>query len=477
MEPLPLESVAAERVHSRLSAVSQQRVDDDHQSEKDKTCIAPDGQLRRESDFALDKADDRMDAAKKFVDDDFVEGGLRGWLNVAGSFMLLFATFGYVNAFGVYQSYYQLNFLSDKSASDIAWIGSTGLAIEYSMAFVAGPIFDRGYFRALIMVGAIGFVFCLFMVSLCREYWQIMLAQGIALGLSMGCIYMPSVSVLNHYFFRKRGLVMGIAMAGSSLGGIVFPIMLNRLFSSGSFGNAVRASAYLIAGLFLAANLIMKARYPKTSESASALNRSEWTNMKVILKEARYQMTVVAITLIVLGTYYPVTYLQVFAELSGMPKKISDNILAILNTSSFMGRILLPAAADRFGPFNMLVLSAGGASIMILSLYGVNSPASVIVFSLIYGFFAGGIVSLISPALISTARHVSEIGMRQGCAFILNGLAALVCAPIAGALLEAGGGKDFKWCNAFAGGVMGLGAITLFVSRCAQAKLLGKNRV
>lgn len=36
---------------------------------------------------------------------------------------------GYVNAFGVYQDYYSLNQLGNKSASDISWIGSVQLAM------------------------------------------------------------------------------------------------------------------------------------------------------------------------------------------------------------------------------------------------------------------------------------------------------------------------------------------------------------
>lgn len=63
----------------------------------------------------------------------------------------------------------------------------------------------------------------LFMTSLCTKYWQTFLSQAVGQGIFMGFLYMPSISVLAHYFERRRSLVMGIAMAGSSVGGIVFP--------------------------------------------------------------------------------------------------------------------------------------------------------------------------------------------------------------------------------------------------------------
>lgn len=61
-------------------------------------------------------------------------------------------------------------------------------------------------------------VFGMFMTSLCTQYWQIVLAQGLFMGLGLGCLFMPTVGILATYFFKKRGLAMGIASSGSSIG-------------------------------------------------------------------------------------------------------------------------------------------------------------------------------------------------------------------------------------------------------------------
>lgn len=67
-------------------------------------------------------------------------GGLQGWLNVAGAFLVLCATFGYINAsFGVFQAYYQESY-SERSPSDISWIGSVGMTIEFGMALATVSI-------------------------------------------------------------------------------------------------------------------------------------------------------------------------------------------------------------------------------------------------------------------------------------------------------------------------------------------------
>src|SRR6201995_4979937 len=51
-------------------------------------------------------------------------GGLRAWLHVLGCFILFFNTWGILNAFGVFQTYYESGELFNKSSSDISWIGS-----------------------------------------------------------------------------------------------------------------------------------------------------------------------------------------------------------------------------------------------------------------------------------------------------------------------------------------------------------------
>jgi MFS family permease len=97
-------------------------------------------------------------------------------------------------------------------------------------AFV-GPIYDRGYLRSLLITGSFLIVFGHMMLSLCSTYWQCLLTQGFLIGIGGGCLYIPSIAILPMYFKRKIGLVIGLASSGSSLGGIIYPIMFYRLIN------------------------------------------------------------------------------------------------------------------------------------------------------------------------------------------------------------------------------------------------------
>lgn len=75
-----------------------------------------------------------------------------------------------------------------------------------------------GYLRYIIVAGSFLVVFGMMMTSMATRYWQLVLAQGIVVGLGNGCLFLPAISVLPTYFMKKRALSQGIASAGSGTG-------------------------------------------------------------------------------------------------------------------------------------------------------------------------------------------------------------------------------------------------------------------
>lgn len=157
------------------------------------------------------------------------DGGLQAWLQVAGAFCLFFNTWGLLNTFGVYQTFYESGVLFEASSSKIAWIGAIQGFLLLLIGFLTGPLFDRGYFRQLILVGSLSIVFGFMMLSLCHTYWQVILAQGVVIGLGTGCLFIPSVAIMPAYFKKNLGLALGIASSGSSTGGKLRSLIERRL--------------------------------------------------------------------------------------------------------------------------------------------------------------------------------------------------------------------------------------------------------
>ena len=148
------------------------------------------------------------------------------------------------NSFGVYQEYYTYThpIHTRVDATAISWIGSIQYTLCPLLGCIAGPLFDAGYLKSLIAAGGGLYVFSLMMTSIATEYWQVLLAHGLGVGLGMGLFFSPSVSTLSHHFQRSkyRTVAYGLQATGSSIGGIVYPIMMRALIPKVGFGWAMR---------------------------------------------------------------------------------------------------------------------------------------------------------------------------------------------------------------------------------------------
>ena len=68
----------------------------------------------------------------------------------------------------------------------------------------------------------------------------------------------PALSCIATWFNKKRGIANGILVTGSSLGGVIFPIMANRLITTVGYGWTMRACAFLILFLLIIAVLTVR---------------------------------------------------------------------------------------------------------------------------------------------------------------------------------------------------------------------------
>ena len=109
----------------------------------------------------------------------------------------MFCSVGFVNAFGVFEEYYQYQLLSNQSASQISWLGSFNIFCMFGFTLLVGWLNDKHGPRILLIIGSIIMLFALFMTSLCHSYWQLFLAQGFLFGIGLSFVVLPAFAVSN----------------------------------------------------------------------------------------------------------------------------------------------------------------------------------------------------------------------------------------------------------------------------------------
>ena len=120
--------------------------------------------------------------------------------------------------YGVFQTFYEIELLSDHSASAISWIGSIQGALLFFGSAISGPLFDMGFLRTLLFMGTTFVVGGMMITSISKTYWQIILTQGVTIGLGFGCLFLLCVGIVSQYFTSKRAFAFGMASTGGSIG-------------------------------------------------------------------------------------------------------------------------------------------------------------------------------------------------------------------------------------------------------------------
>ncbi|KAL4783590.1 major facilitator superfamily domain-containing protein [Aspergillus varians] len=382
------------------------------------------------------------------------DGGLVAWLHVAGGFMLFFNTWGMMNTFGVFQTYYESGGIFHRSSSDISWIGSIQATMLLMVGFITGPIYDRGYLRALLIAGSFGIVFGTMMLSISKEYWQVLLAQGFCVGIGAGCLFVPCVSLLPTYFSTKLGAALGLAVSGSSLGGIIYPIVLNRLIEPISFGWAVRVIGFIALGTLLVPIAIMKQRV-KPPKARALIDWTAFTDIP-------YLTLVAAGFIAFMGLFTLFFYISYV----GAARQLTSNDMAfymvpILNAASCFGRTIPNAMADKFGPFNIVTPCCMMVGVLILCLMSVTNQAGLIVIAVFSGFFSGALIGLPPLCFVALTKDKTKIGTRIGMGFGMIAFGVLAGGPGAGRILGSAGSMDWDGVWIF-GGVSTLAASFIF---------------
>ncbi|KAI0943342.1 hypothetical protein AcW1_002526 [Taiwanofungus camphoratus] len=277
---------------------------------------------------------------------EFPEGGRKAWSVVFGSFLAFIASFGMVNAYGVFQDYYSTTLIPKSSSSTISLIGAIQLFFLYGAGPIVGKVYDAYGTSILIPLGSFLTVFSLMMVSLAQhdQPYQLFLAHGLLFGMGIACLFNPALAVIGHWFKRKRAYAIGIVASGSSVGGVFFPIMLQRLIASVGFPWAVRAAAFICLGCLTGSCLLIRTRLPP-SRNLSLRGLIDLDGFR----DWKYVLAGIGAFLIFYAFWNPYFYIEIYADYQNVRHGLAIYLLPIINAFGLPSRIIPGILADRFG--------------------------------------------------------------------------------------------------------------------------------
>jgi MFS transporter, OFA family, oxalate/formate antiporter len=355
-----------------------------------------------------------------------VDGGY-GWVAVGAAFTAHFIAFGIIYSFTVFFPSILREFGQGRGKT--SWIVSIAAGLMLGAGGVTGRLADRwgpGWVLALGggLVGT-GLVLSSFATSV----WHVYIAYGLVLGFGVSCAFVPSVATVGQWFERRRGLAIGIAVAGTGIGSIVLAPLSSRLIDAYGWRTAMRILAAGGVAALLGAGSILRARFAGPRRGGAwAIARGNPTFKWLFLSSlvAAY------------GYWVPFVHIVPYARDRGISKASAALLVSIIGIANTTGRIVMGAIADRIGRHRIMQVSALAMAIAMFGWPLAHSWRALAVFGALYALFAGAFIALL-PALAGDYFGMDRLAGVTGMLFSGAAVGTLFGAPVTGMLFDATG--------------------------------------
>jgi MFS transporter, OFA family, oxalate/formate antiporter len=273
----------------------------------------------------------------------------QGWVVVAACSLVMFGVWNSHAGFGVFLPVLANEFGWSRGAISVA--PALNLIIGGLIAFFIGAASDRYGPRRILTTSAVlvGALFAL--ASRVDALWQLYAVLGVLLGIAMSSVYLVPTTTVSRWFVDRRGLALGILLAGLNLAFVTGPRLSAFLIERVGW-----RSTYLVLGALvwiLAIPGSMLTRFPPAATGADAApDRSVaagGSTIREALADRRLWLLVTAWMLLGFNQMMISIHLVSYVKDQGVTLERAALALTILGTGTIAGRILIGMAADRVG--------------------------------------------------------------------------------------------------------------------------------
>ncbi|KAH8891625.1 MFS general substrate transporter [Thozetella sp. PMI_491] len=401
-------------------------------SRKERLHVRASGEIKRATSNVLSQVASRLTTRSWPEPPPPPDGGFKAWTQVAMGWIVIFTTWGYVNSFGAFQTYYTATL--PYPPSTISWIGSVQVFLTFLMGAFSGRMLDAGLFLPTFAVGVLFQILGMFLMSVSTQYWHLMLTQGVLSGLGGGIFFTPSLALVATYFDKHRATALGLATTGNAVGGMIYPVLARELLPKLGFAWTARVLAFLNLGLLSLALAFMRPRLPPRKSGPIV----DWS----AFREPVYLCFVLSVFAQCMGMYFVFYYIASFGtEQLGLSYSSASILVILINGVGTIARVIPPMLADRFGPLNIILPITVATCLVTWCWLAVKDVPGFYVFTVFYGMAQAAFQCLFPGTITSITTQINMTGTRLGMAFSLISISALTGSPLGGAIQSANGGS------------------------------------
>ncbi|MHB8384648.1 MAG: MFS transporter [Candidatus Binataceae bacterium] len=365
----------------------------------------------------------------------------QGWIIVGAIFVTMFFIWGGINCGAVFFVPVLKTFGWTRAKLSVA------VSIGWITGGAAGPIIgmiaDRIDPKKMMIVGAAITGLAWIGLSRATTFTEFLALNGL-FGICVGAsTSIPSALIIAGWFQARRGLAMGIAYAGATLGGAAMTIIATYAIGAGGwrFGYLVLA----LPTLFIVVPMILI--FVRTSKSADTRNAAQGRG------DADSRARAAAPPVVLPGlelaqarktrSFWLICVVQMLAGLSigmgahfiayltgiGYSPTQAATVVSLYLIGTTAGTLLGGPLADRTGARNAMVVTFACAAVGMIGLLGA-AHVLALTLNILAGGFAAGALAVQMPLVIIESMGMKRLGSMMGITSVFYTLGAFA-SPIA----------------------------------------------
>jgi MFS family permease len=371
-----------------------------------------------------------------------------GFIIAIASFFVLFAAYGVRFSYGVF--FKPMAEELDMNAATTSAAYSISFFMEGIFSLISGGLADRFGPRIVLSLSSILIAAGYCLMPLIHSPWQIFLFYGIVLGIGMGAMFVPLVSMTARWFNTRRNLMTGLVSSGAGAGMLIVPSSSAFLIERYGW-----RTSYLIIGIAVPLIVFVAAQFMKrdpksigtVAYGASGVQMVKGSTVKEHkLHEALrapqfWVIFAMSFCFSVFSMAYNV-HIVPDAIQAGMQPTLAASILALTGALLLTGRIVLGIIADKKGNKPVFIFCFLLSTSALLLVAFVQVHWAFFVLAVMIGFAQGGVGSSQSP-LIASLFGLKSHGLIFGSLGFGSTLGAAVGPLLTGYIFDQTG--SYHW--------------------------------
>lgn len=379
-----------------------------------------------------------------------------GWWILTGSVLGLAIVNGAsMWAFGLFIQPLEADF--DWSRTQVTLGFSISLLITGLSSPLVGRAIDAYGPRRVILAGALLTPTTYFLLATTANLWQWFFYLTVNAIFRHMITFIPLQALISRWFDKRRGMALGVLMAGAIGGGLVMVPILRVVIDEVNWSGGFIFIGIVIAALFVPFVLFVvrdgpmerhrpnhddeTTTGPRTSSNSHA---PEGIPARDAIRTPLFWLYAIAMALFFYGFVGWQVHAVPYYESVGLSPTWAASLISIGAAGAILGRVTFGIIADR-----IRVLEAVGAILVLVFLGGMlvlllsNGSAVGIGFFVVCFAIGSGGGPLLEPLLLIRAFGVANFATIFGVVYVVDTVGIVVSPTVAGAIFDATGSYDF----------------------------------